>query len=300
MARLDYGVPTDKEGLQVRLGVERGFFRDEGIDLNVKIVFGGPEIAAAYDSGELKVGELGSPPGTTAIARGARFRVIGSGVRRHAVQYLVASPAIRDWPDLHGKTAAALTIGSCSYWFMRLVLQKHGLDPDTDLKVIGLGPRYPHVLELFASGELQAAVISEPNVSIGEARGLFRVMQALTDEEYCPTMQWSIVVANQRAIAAEPELLRAVLRALRRSHRYCFEHPDEWAAFGARCYGTDTATMMRSIERERPFLYADCELSLEHLQQTIELQRRLGAISTQIAAADMFAPGLTPAAMAPA
>lgn len=300
MVRLDYGVPTDKEGLQVRLGVERGFFRDEGIDLNVRIIFGGPEIAAAYDSGALMVGELGSPPGTTAIARGARFRVIGSGVRRHAVQYLVAAPSIGDWTDLRGKTAAALTIGSCSYWFMRLVLQKNGIDPDQDLNLIGLGSRYPEVLELFASGELQAAVISEPNVSIGEARGLFRVLQALTDREYCPTMQWSIVVANQRMIAEERELLRAVLRALQRSHQYCFDHLDEWAAFGARNYGTDGATMMQSIERELPYLYADCHLKLEHLQQAIDLQRRLGAIKTQIEAADMFVPGISPAAMADA
>ena len=57
MIALDYGIPTDKEGLQLRLGVERGFFRDEGIDLNVRIVFGGPEIAAAYDSGALKIGD---------------------------------------------------------------------------------------------------------------------------------------------------------------------------------------------------------------------------------------------------
>lgn len=300
MVKLDYGIPTDKEGLQLRLGVERGFFRDEGIDLNVRIVFGGPEIAAAYDSGEIKVGELGSPPGTTAISRGARFRVIGSGVRRHAVQYLVAAPAIRDWPDLRGKTAAALTIGSCSYWFMRLVLQKHGIDPDADLNLIGLGPRYPQVLALFSSGELQAAVISEPNVSIGEGQGLFRILRALTDREFCPTMQWSIVVANQGAIDAEPELLRAVLRALQRSHQYCFDHPEEWAAYGAKCYGTDAATMMRSIERERPYLYADCALKLEHLQEAIDLQRRLGAINTPVTAADMVVPGFAPAAMAAA
>ena len=297
MIKLDYGVPTDKEGLQIRLGVERGFFRDEGIDLNVRIVFGGPQIAAAYDSGELKIGELGSPPGTTAMARGARFRAIASAVRRHAVQYLVASPAVRDWPDLRGKTAAALSIGSCSYWFMRMVLQKHAIDPDADLNVIGLGPRYPRVIELFESGELHAAVISEPNVSIGEVRGLFRVMQALTDSEFCPTMQWSIVVANQRAINEEPELLRAVLRALRRSHHYCFDHPDEWAAYGAKSYATDAATMARSIARERPYLYADCDLKLEHLQQAVDLQRRLGAIDVQMSAKDMFAPGFAPAAM---
>jgi hypothetical protein len=65
---LAYGIPAAQEGLQVRLGIARGFFREEGIDLALKIVFGGPEIARAYDAGVLKIGELGSPPATTAIA----------------------------------------------------------------------------------------------------------------------------------------------------------------------------------------------------------------------------------------
>jgi ABC-type nitrate/sulfonate/bicarbonate transport system substrate-binding protein len=300
MITLDYGIPTDKEGLQLRLGVARGFYRDEGIDLNVRIVYGGPEIAAAYDSGEMKVGELGTPPGITAMAKGARFRIIASGVRRHAVQYLVASPQIRDWPDLRGKTAAALSIGSCSYWFMRLVLQKHGIDPDADLNVIGLGARYPRLIELFEQGELQAAVISEPNVTIGESRGLFRVLKALTDTEFCPSMQWSIVVANQRAIAEEPQLLRAVLRASQRSQRYCMDHPDEWADFGARWYGIDRQTMAKSIGRERPYLHCDCDVDPAHVQTAIELQRELGAVKAPLAAADIIVPGFTPAAYAAA
>ena len=58
---LAYGVPTDRCGLQLRLGV-KGFFRDEGIDLELRVVFGGPEIAAELDAGRLLVGELGTPP----------------------------------------------------------------------------------------------------------------------------------------------------------------------------------------------------------------------------------------------
>jgi NitT/TauT family transport system substrate-binding protein len=285
MIALDYGIPTDKEGLQLRLGVERGFFRDEGIDLHVRIVYGGPEIAAAYDSGALKMGELGTPPGITAMARGANFRIVASGVRGRAVQYLVASPSVADWPGLRQRTVAALSIGSCSYWFARLVLQSHGLDPDRDLNLVGLGPRYPQILDLFRAGELQGAVISEPNVTLGESEGLFRVLQALTDAEYCPTMQWSIVVANRRFIEDEPELVRAVLRATRRSNRYCADHPDEWAAFGARHFGTDPATMARAIERERPYLNLDGDLDLESLRQAVDLQHRLGAIPAGHAAA---------------
>lgn len=284
---LEYGVPTDKEALQLRLGIERGIFREEGIDLAIKVVFGGPEIARAYDSGALKIGELGSPPAITAIARGACFRIVASSVRRRAVQYFVAAPGVRDWPDLRGKTAAALSIGSCSYWFMREVLQRHQLDPDADLQIVGLGSRYPEVVQRFQSGELAAAVLSEPNVSIGESAGAFRIMQSLTDPAFCPDMQWSVVVAGPRTLAEEPELVRAVIRGCWKSYRYAAEHRDEWIAFGAAHFGIPRETMARSIEREMDGLHFDGEIDMRGLKKAIDLQVRLGAISTPMRAQDI-------------
>jgi NitT/TauT family transport system substrate-binding protein len=284
---LEYGIPTDKEALQLRLGIARGFFRDEGIDLALKIIFGGPEIARAYDTGALKMGEMGTPPAITAMARGARFRIVASSVRRRALQYLVAAPAVKDWGGLRGKTVAALSIGSCSYWFMREVLQRHGLDPDVDVKIVGLGERYPAVVDLFRSGELAAAVLSEPNVSIGEASGAYRVMQGLTDAAFCPDMQWSVVVAGVRALDSDPEPVHAVLRACRKSYRYAAAHPDEWIAFGAEYFGIERATMEKSIAREMSGLHFDGEVDMQGLQQAIDLQRRLGAIEQPVAAKDL-------------
>jgi NitT/TauT family transport system substrate-binding protein len=284
---LVFGFPTDKEGLQLRLGIEQGFFRAEGIDLSIEVIFGGPEIAARYSDGRLKIGELGSPPATTALARGARFTIVASSVRRKAVQYVVAAPSVRGWDDLRGRKVAALSIGSCSYWFFRQVLESKGLDPDRDVELVGLGARYPEVVALFASGELAAAVISEPNVSIGEAAGAFSVRQALTDEAFCPGMQWGVVVANDAFLAERPDLVRAVLRGCRASYRYCDAHPDQWIAFGARHFGIATETMARSIERERAGLHADGEIELESLQQAIDLQRRLGAFQVPLRAADI-------------
>jgi NitT/TauT family transport system substrate-binding protein len=282
MTTVEYGIPTDKEAIQLRLGIARGFFRDEGLNLSLKVVFGGPEIAARYDSGALKIGELGSPPATTALARGARFRIVGSSVRRRALQYLVAHPSIAEWSDLRGKTVAALSIGSCSYWFMRTVLAHHGLDPDKDVNIIGLGTRYPQVTALFDSGELQAAVLSEPNISIGEDGGHFRVMQSLTDAEFCPGMQWSVIVANQVVMEREPELVRAVLRGCVRSYRHAAAHPDELAEFGADYFRITPATMHKSIRREADGLHTECEVDLPGLQQAIALQQRLGAFSVPL------------------
>jgi NitT/TauT family transport system substrate-binding protein len=285
--KVEYGIPTDKEALPLALGIERGFFRDEGLDLALKVVFGGPEIAAAYDSGALPIGELGSPPALTALAKGARFKIVGSGIRRRALQYFVAAPRIDGWAALRGKRVGALSRGSCSYWFGRLVLDAHGLDPDRDVDLVGLNERYPKVVDLFESGELAAAVLSEPNVSIGEDRGAFAAWQALTDPQFCPAMQWTVVVAGERTRAAEPELVRAVLRASRRSYHWCDEHPDEWAAFIARRLGIPEATAARSIRRERPDLHYDCRPDLAGLELAIDLQLGLGAFGKRLAVADI-------------
>jgi ABC-type nitrate/sulfonate/bicarbonate transport system substrate-binding protein len=283
---IEYGVPTDKCGLQLRLGIEKGFFRDEGLDLALRVIFGGPEIAAAYDSGRLKIGELGTPPGLTAIGKGARFKIVGSSVRRGAVQYFVASPAIADWPALAGRKVGALTIGSCSYWFMREVLSHHGLDPDRDVEIVGLGPRYPEVVALVADGTLDGAIISEPNVSIGEAAGNFRVWLGLNSVDFVPAMQWSIVVANQTALETEPELLGAVLRGCRRSYRYAAEHRDEWADFGAAYFDISRAVMTRSIAREIDDLHFDGQIDRPGLAAALVLQRKLGGVTRDVALAD--------------
>ncbi len=282
MIACEYGVPTDKCGLQLRLGIEKGFFRDEGVDLALRVVFGGPEIAATYDDGRLKIGELGTPPGLTAIGKGARFKIVGSSVRRGAVQYFVARPEITDWAALHGRKVGALTIGSCSYWFMREVLSHHGLEPDRDVEIVGLGPRYPQVVDLVAAGELAGASISEPNVSIGEAGRGLKVWLGLNQVDFVPAMQWSIVVANQHALESEPELLGAVLRGCRRSYRYAADNRDEWADFGASYFDIPRAVMARSIDREFDDLHFDCQIDLPGLDAAIVLQRKLGAVTRDL------------------
>jgi NitT/TauT family transport system substrate-binding protein len=243
------------------------------------VVFGGPEIAAEFSSGRLKIGELGTPPGLTAIAQGAKFKIIGSGVRRGAVQFFVVIPRITNWQDLVGKRLGALSRGSCSYWFMRRILRQNGLDPDCDVEIVGLGGRYPEVVEMLGSGELDGAIIAEPNVTVGERNGAFSVWFGLNGVDYVPRMQWTIAVCNNDILAAEPEMVAAVLRACRRSYHYAAANPDEWADFGARQFGLSRDIMTAAIAREMDALHFDCQIDIPGLQAAIELQRSLGAVT---------------------
>ena len=138
--KLSYGVPTDKCAITVRLGIEKGFFSDEGIDLDVQVVYGGPPLAAAYDSGQLQMGEIGSPPGVKAISEGARFRVVGGGLRRKAHMYFgfTKDIPVGNWNALAGKRVGLLSRGSCPEWFLRGILKSNGMDADRHLQFVGL------------------------------------------------------------------------------------------------------------------------------------------------------------------
>jgi NitT/TauT family transport system substrate-binding protein len=285
---ISYGVPTHRCGLQLRLGIEKGFFREEGIDLDLRVVFGGPEIAAELDTGRLLIGELGTPPGLTALAKGARFKVIGSGVRRGAVQYLVAQPQLASWTDLKGTRLGVLSRGSCSDWYMRALLRHHELDPEKDVAIVHLGPRYPQILPMLAQGDLNGAIISEPHVTIGEEAGYFNVWLGLNRCDVAPAMQWTIVVANNGALARESSLVRSVLRGCRRSYRYAADNRDEWADFGARYFDISRATMMRAIEREFDDLHFDCEIDEDGMEAAIALQRRLGSVHASLLLDDVL------------
>jgi NitT/TauT family transport system substrate-binding protein len=285
---ISYGVPTDRCGLQLRLGIEKGFFREQGIDLSLRVVLGGPEIAAELGAGRLRVGELGTPPGLTAIAKSARFRVVGSGVRRGAVQYFVARPQLSAWPELEASQLGVLSRGSCSDWYMRELLRHYGVDPEKDVTIVSLGPRYPEILAMLAQGELDGAIISEPHVTIGEEAGYFNVWLGLNRCDFAPRMQWTIVVANNDTLVREPELIRAVLSGCRRSYRYAAEHRDEWADFGARYFRISRATMMKSIEREFDDLHFDCEIDAEGMAAAIALQQKLGSVTGPLRLIDIL------------
>jgi NitT/TauT family transport system substrate-binding protein len=285
---ISYGVPTDRCGLQLRLGIEKGFFREHGIDLSLRVVFGGPEIAAEFDSGRLKIGELGTPPALTALGKGARFKVIGSGVRRGAVQYFVARPHMSTWSDLDGSNLGVLSRGSCSDWYMREVLRHYGVDPEADVTIVGLGPRYPEILTLLARGELNGAIISEPHVTIGEEAGYFKVWLGLNTWDVVPRMQWTIAVANDDALEHERDLIEAVVDGCRRSYRYAADNRAEWADFGARYFGISREAMMKSIDREFNDLHFDCEIDRDGMEAALALQRKLGSVTGHLRLADIL------------
>lgn len=289
MLKLDYGVPTDRSGVDIRFGISRGFFADEGLDVTVRVIFGGPEIAAAYDSGDLKIGELGTPPGITAMGHGARFKIIASGLPGRVGLFFMVDPNVDDWTDLRGMTLGSLSIGSCSYWYLREILTQHGLDPDKDVNIRGLGNDYPRQHDLFEQGQIAGLLSPEPNAAIGEDREIANVWGNVLTLADVPDLQWSIRVANNAFIEERPDIIRAFLHAARRSSEYLRDHTEEWIDFYSKLFDLRHSISARAVTRERPTLEFEGKIDRQGLERAIWLQHRLGAIPKVIGADEMLA-----------
>jgi ABC-type nitrate/sulfonate/bicarbonate transport system substrate-binding protein len=293
--KLEYGVPTDRSGVNVRFGIDKGFFADEGLDVSVRVIYGGPEISAAYDSGELKIGELGTPPGITAIGNGKRFKIIGSGLPRGIGLFFMVRFDLGGWNELKGRTLGALSIGSCSYWYLREMLTQNGIDPDHDVSIRGLGNDYPRQFELFEAGEIAGLLSPEPNGTIGEERGLVNVWGNVLSLADVPQLQWAIQVANEDFLRTEPDLVRTFLRISQCASRYLESHPEEWIEFNASLFGIPRELAAKSVARERPTLHFDGRLDRPGLQHAIALQHHLGAIKDMLPLGHFVAEGFEPA-----
>lgn len=53
-------------------------------------------------------------------------------------------------------------------WVARKILMRHGLEPDTDVTFVPLLDRYPRIIEDMAEGGIDACMVMEPHLSIGE------------------------------------------------------------------------------------------------------------------------------------
>ena len=278
MAKITYGAVTDHTAILTRFALTKGFFREAGIDLTLKAVYGGPEMSAAVDRDEVQIGEVGTPPGLTAIASGHRIRIVGSGLDRGLAFFLIAHPSIATWADFKGKTVAALSRGSCGYWYLRDLLQQHGVDPDRDVAFRYLGPDSGRPLDFFASGEIVGMLASEPHVTVGERKGVAKFWGGPLELGDVPDIQWSIQIANTGFLDRDPALARETLRVIRDTGQYAKHHREEWLAFYADLFGVDRSVARAALEREWPLFHFDGQVDVPGLVRAIEYQHKIGAI----------------------
>lgn len=259
------------------MALQKGFFLEQGINLNIKVVSGGDALAQAMGRGEIQVGRMGSPPFLTAVGNGIlQGKIIASSVIHNLEHFvLVVRPDIQELAELRGTTVGVLSRGSCDGHLMKLALEQAGLNPERDVHYRELHENYL-TIDGLASGELSAQLAVEPLVSLGEQQGLLRVVEPIS--RIVPHFHWGLLVAREDFIAEQPQLLRKLLRGYLKGAQYCVAHPAETTEMVCNYMpGYEETTIEKAVTRALPIWNTNGLIDMEGLRIAAETMSTLGA-----------------------
>jgi NitT/TauT family transport system substrate-binding protein len=151
---------------------EEGFFKAEGLDVELVEFANSADGLAALRAGKLDLGAFGTTAPLVHIAKGADIRIIGGVMGEDAAIFTTAENAktIKTITDLKGKKIATVRLATGDA-VLRGALDDAGLNWKTDVQIFEL-KNPPAVLEAVKSGQVDAGVTWGPHDVTAEAQGL--------------------------------------------------------------------------------------------------------------------------------
>src|SRR5579863_6572864 len=114
-------------------------WKEQGLEVEIVSFRGDAEVSQAMAGGSLDL-SLQSLDGLINLIESSQ-PVKGFYAGFHQADFAwLAQPSIKSWADLKGGTIGVSTFGSLTDQLTRFVLRKHGLKPETDVRIMQAGP----------------------------------------------------------------------------------------------------------------------------------------------------------------
>jgi len=216
---IKFALPGNSMGyLPLFVAVHRGFFKDEGLDIEL------PRLIPAMAQNALLAGEVQyhglADSGLRLAARGLPLKAIFYGADK-PMYYLVAQKEIRSVAELKGKRVGVSQFGGTSDLAARLALKHYGVEPEKDALLIQIGAEGTRMAALRA-GSVSAIIVPVPAVAVLRREGYNEVSFVGDVVEFASN---GYTTTDQR-IKEHPQEVKKVVRALYRGLRYAKENPE--------------------------------------------------------------------------
>jgi NitT/TauT family transport system substrate-binding protein len=194
------------------LALKRGFFRDEGLDVELIRMNANVSVTA------LSTGDIDYTMVFASVVRGALrgmpMKVVASYMDS-STHLLIARPEIKTIRDLKGKTLAVSTFGATSEVAAKMMIKHGGVDPDKEMKVIPLGAERARYAAL-KEGIVDVAVLSPPT-DTDALRSGYRVLSRFHEIFKMP---FTGVGTNLKKLKEKPDEVKRMVKAMLRANRF--------------------------------------------------------------------------------
>jgi NitT/TauT family transport system substrate-binding protein len=208
----------DVSFLTAGVAAKRGFFKDEGLDVEVI------RMAANVSVTALSTGDIDYTMIFASVVRGAvrglPMKVVASYMDS-STHTLIARPEFKSLKDLKGKTLGVSTYGATSDVVARMMFKQGGVDPERDLKIVTLGAERARFAAL-REGLVEVAVLSPPADSEANKLG-FNVLARAYELFKLP---FTGLGASTKKLKEKPDEVKRMVKALLRANRFVRQNRD--------------------------------------------------------------------------
>ncbi|MGH7796804.1 MAG: ABC transporter substrate-binding protein [Candidatus Binatia bacterium] len=190
---------------------ERGYMKEEGIDLNI-VIMGSTAGIQAVLSGDMNFTGSGSSA-LVAVTKGNAPLKTVLAVNDQVLQWLMVRPQISSLKELKNKKVAVTSVAAVATFMFKQVAPKYGLDANKDVTFLAFPPgqRLPAMM----SGAVEAGLLTTEDRFAALDQGMKELMYLGKEVKN----SWGTVATTDRFIKEQPKLIagfmRATLKALR-------------------------------------------------------------------------------------
>ena len=187
---------------------EAGFFKKNGLDVELIFIEGGPRAVRALTSGEVPFALVAGAPVLQSNLQGSSAVVITGFMNTMDYQFVVDKKITRP-EQLKGTAVAVSQGGSSSDFATRYMLQQYGLEPGKDVTILEIGSQ-PARFSALGSGKIQGVMVAIPLTLTAKKMG-FNILVDLQmlGLEY----QYTALATTRDFIKARPDIVRAVVKS---------------------------------------------------------------------------------------
>ena len=282
-ARIVVGVSTVNVAfLPVYLTQDKGFFKDEGLDVLVVMFNAGATNLQAMIGGDVQIMAGGVPE--TVLARAGGLDIKNFWAISNVMPFQIyGRPNMKSLKEGKGKKFAISRFGSLSEFLTRSALRHSGVDPK-DVTMVQIGAT-PARFTTLASGIVDATILWFPVTERAKAVGMNKLFDL---KDLYPN--WTNVgfVARESWLAKEKEQATKFLRAYQRGVRYTRENRDDGIRTLRKYVGLDAGEAAAGYDEYRDSFPPDGRILDAGITATVEQEIETGRLKTKIAANEMI------------
>jgi len=213
----------------IYLGIKKGFFKDEGLNLKLETAQGGAAIVPGVVSGQYQFGFSNTTSLLLAGDKGLKLSAVTAGVsstgkvgKDFGAVVVPGNSPIKSAKDLAGKKVAVNTLNNINTTTINEVVRADGGDP-SGIKYVELP--FPDIASAVAKGDVDAGQVVEPFLTIATQQGDRQVASNYAGTD--PDLEVGMYFTSQNYAKGNAKVVEEFTTAMNKSLSYSQSHPAE-------------------------------------------------------------------------